>query len=200
MHEKHGYAGTPTHKAWVSMRRRCRCPSSRKEHRNYKGRGVTVCKRWDRSFLAFLEDMGERPGGTSLDRIDVDGNYEKSNCRWATVQEQARNKRTNVMLSHDGVTLCVAEWAERVGIAANTLYARIRRGWSDSKVLTTPINATRVGQPHCQKLVTHDGRTQNLKAWAREYGVKYGVLQNRVSKLGWDLERALTEPVRQLRS
>ena len=83
---------TPTYNSWMQMRRRCRDPKHG-QWANYGGRGITVCDRWRDSFANFLADMGERPDGTSIDRIDNDGNYEPGNCRWATPLEQSHNKR-----------------------------------------------------------------------------------------------------------
>lgn len=85
---------TPTYRSWIAMRQRCNDQNS-DNYPNYGGRGITICERWD-NFLLFLEDMGERPPDTSIDRIDVNGNYEKDNCRWATRSQQQKNKRCHV--------------------------------------------------------------------------------------------------------
>jgi hypothetical protein len=92
---KHGLYKTPTYNSWGGMLQRCTNPATRNFH-NYGGRGISVCERW-RSFENFYADMGECPPKHSLDRIDVNGNYEPGNCRWATTKEQGRNKRTTVL-------------------------------------------------------------------------------------------------------
>ena len=137
----HGHAAgpacSPTYSSWNSMKGRCERETD-PSWSQYGSRGIEVCKRWSNSFEAFLADMGERPPGTSLDRIDYDGNYTPENCRWATASQQNRNTRHNRILEHDGLSLCVSEWAEKTGLPYNTISRRLRRGWSVEKALSTP--------------------------------------------------------------
>jgi hypothetical protein len=102
-----------------------------------------MCDRWRNSFENFYADMGSRPGSEySIDRIDNDGNYEPDNCRWATCAVQNRNRRTNVRITLDGVSLTLVEWAERTGINRRTIQYRITRsGWSVERALTEPVNS-----------------------------------------------------------
>ncbi len=98
------------YRCWLAMRNRCYNPKS-DSYANYWGRGISVCQSWRESFDCFYLDMGARPNGTSIDRIDNDGNYEPKNCRWATPREQCNNKRTNVKITERGTTYTIAEWA-----------------------------------------------------------------------------------------
>lgn len=129
---------SPEHKTWSGMIQRC-CNPNHTEYHSYGGRGITICAEWVDSFETFLRDMGNRPAGCSLDRIDVDGGYNKSNCRWATQKEQCRNMRTNRMLTFNGESRCVAEWVEVTGIKRDAIVRRLAKGWSVEQTLTTPV-------------------------------------------------------------
>ena len=120
------------------MIRRCENPKA-KNFPRYGGRGITVCERWRTSFEAFLSDMGSRPEGKTLDRIDNEGNYEPSNCRWATASEQQRNMRSNQWVEFNGERMIVTDWARRLGISHGTLRHRLARGWSVELAFTTPV-------------------------------------------------------------
>lgn len=104
----------------------------------YGGRGITVCDRW-RTFEGFLADMGERPAGKSIERINNDGNYEPGNCRWATAKEQNLNTRSNRLVTIDGETRPLAEWAELRGLLVGTVYDRLYRGWNIERAINTPL-------------------------------------------------------------
>lgn len=140
----HGMTDSPEWKSWKAMKDRC-YGDGRSDYHNYRGRGITVCKRWRDSFIAFLSDMGSRPDNTSLERIDNDGNYEPDNCCWATPEEQGRNRRTNRLLTLNGRTMCLKEWAEETGIAVTTLHQRLRKGWTVEKALATPVRSYECG-------------------------------------------------------
>ncbi len=139
---KHGMCGTPEYYIWHAMKARC-CNNNSSNYEYYGGRGVTVCDRWldpKNGFANFLADMGLRPEGAySIERKEVNGNYYPGNCCWATVEQQARNKRDNHNIIHKGKTQCLTAWAEEVGMNYYTLKTRIRRGWSADRALTTPV-------------------------------------------------------------
>lgn len=122
-------------KAWEGMIRRCTDPTW-PQWADYGGRGIAVCDRWRESFRAFADDMGRAPVGGSLDRIDNALGYSPENCRWATRVEQANNRRTNRLLTWQGKTQNVSQWAAELGIPRATLYQRLHKGWSVERVLS----------------------------------------------------------------
>lgn len=111
---------------WCSMRYRCTTESST-QYKNYGARGIKVCERWMNSFQAFKDDMGVRPPGTSLDRIDNNGDYEPSNCRWATREQQANNTRRNVFLTYKGQSYTQSQLARTLGVSCKTIVRRFRQ-------------------------------------------------------------------------
>jgi hypothetical protein len=138
----HGMSHTPTHRIWCGMNTRCYNESS-KDYRHYGGRGITVCDRWRNSFEAFLSDMGERPPGMSIERVDNSKGYEPGNCRWASQKEQTRNRRGLRYLEMSGETKCLAAWATERGMKPTTLLTRLHLGWSVEEAITTPVGAKR---------------------------------------------------------
>lgn len=126
---KHGMCRTPEYTSWVTMKRRCGDPGFHAYPR-YGGAGITVCDRWSSSFEAFHADMGSRPAGKTLDRIDGSRGYEPGNCRWSTPKEQANNRRSSRIVEIDGQKLTVSEMADRQGVKYVTLYSRLKRNGS----------------------------------------------------------------------
>lgn len=140
IHTTHGKTNSRLFNIWVGMRHRCR-NTSLPEYPYYGGRGIAVCTEWDESFEAF-EKWANKSGyndSLTLDRIDVDGNYEPSNCRWITIAKQQSNKRNNVFLSHNGETHTVMEWSRIVNISYKALIQRVHMGWDTERILTTPV-------------------------------------------------------------
>lgn len=115
------------YRIWAQMIQRCTTPTDKKFHA-YGARGISVCDRWRESFQDFLADMGERPEGMSIDRIDNNGNYEPGNCRWATNMQQSRNTRQNKFIVVDGERMCLVDAAKAVGVCRNTMAAWVKQG------------------------------------------------------------------------
>ena len=128
------------------MRNRCYSVNNNSYH-NYGGRGIAICDEWLNDVTVFIE-WAHNNGyaeGLTIDRIDVNGNYEPSNCRWITKKEQSRNLRRNTKLTLNGRTQLLCEWSEETGIKASTLCYRLYKlGWSVEKALTTPVRGTKV--------------------------------------------------------
>lgn len=138
---KHGQASNLTaskeYLTWQRMKNRCKGRGVLDE-RNYRSRGIKVCKRWENSFLNFFADMGKAPGPEySLDRKNNDKGYSKRNCKWATKKQQIRNTRKSLFLNYQGKRMALYDWADKIGIRGDALYQRIHKyGWSVEKALT----------------------------------------------------------------
>jgi hypothetical protein len=164
-----------------------RCKLDSKTHsERYADRGITVCERW-KSFKNFLQDMGERPSKEyTIERKDNDLGYFPENCKWATASEQGNNKRNNVIITMNDVSMTLAQWSLKTGIGRDLIQLRIDKlGWSIEKALNTPAR---------NRNLTHDGKTQSVAAWSRELNIDIEVLRARL-KYKWPTERVLTTPV-----
>lgn len=143
---KHGCAKrsgtTPEYKTWKSIRGRCLNPN-KDSFKYYGGRGIFICDRWKDSFDNFLSDMGYKPGPQySIERINNNGPYSPDNCRWATSSEQSNNTRQNHLLTINGDTHTLTEWARIKGIKPVTLLSRLRNGWMPYDAIMTPTIKT----------------------------------------------------------
>lgn len=143
---RHGHSvngkSTTTFNIWMGMFARCHSPTS-PAYKRYGGRGIKVCRRWNK-FENFLSDMGERPSRAhSLDRINNDGGYSPSNCRWATRAQQNRNRSNNQWLTIDGKTAIITDWAVATGVGDGTIRWRLAHGWSPEKAIR-PVTVRRL--------------------------------------------------------
>lgn len=141
--ETHGQTNSGVYSVWAMMHRRCSNQDD-KDFERYGGRGIKVCPEWG-DISRFVSDMGPRPVGLTLDREDNDGNYEPRNCRWASKSTQSNNTSSNRLLTKDGVTLTVSQWAVKIGVIRETLFARIRRGYTTDQILN-PVVSRRFGR------------------------------------------------------
>lgn len=132
----HGMTRTGTYRSWQEMKTRCNDPSSI-SYPNYGGRGITICERWTK-FENFLEDMGERPEGCSLDRKNNSAGYSKRNCRWVSRTTQNGNKRNNRVVRYKGKVMCLAAWCSRLDLPYPRTYHRVViQGWPAKKAFET---------------------------------------------------------------
>lgn len=173
----------PLYAIWSGIRHRCRTPEGRDYHM-YGGRGIYVCPEWDHSFEQFVSDMGPRPSNIhTLHRIDNDGPYSRENCAWALPLEQAQNRRTSRLLTFEGRTQTVAEWAHERDINVRTLRGRLSTGWTAEEALSRPASSTRT--PRTIQLLTFNGETLPVTEWARRSGINSQTLRSRLNS-GWN--------------
>lgn len=182
----HGLSGTKTHRVWKSMVARCHIPSAT-GFNNYGARGIFVCEQWRNSFLSFLADMGDCPDDMSIERIDVNGHYERGNCRWATKTEQGANKRNNVTFVVD-TALTLSQAAEKAGVSYNAMRARRKRGWPDAAAIASgPNSKLRAAR------IAANGLLLTVAEWAQMLNMRPRSIRNRI-KSGWSEFDAVTVP------
>jgi len=192
---KHGLSHLKLYRVWGSMLRRCN-DSSIDSYKNYGGRGIRVCEAWS-DFVAF-HDWAFASGyreGLFIDRIDNDGNYEPSNCRWVTRRESQNNTRATIFATAFGVTKTALDWAndERCVVGHKTLVARLKSGIEHHEAITRPVKET---QPDLDTL-TAFGVTKTVREWLADPRCVVGddVLRSRVLRLGWSHEKSLSFPI-----
>ena len=176
------------YRIWKGMRARCNAPSF-KHAGNYQKDGIKVCKRWD-SFENFYHDMGDRPVGYTIDRINPKGDYCPENCRWATWDVQAKNRGSfNKMITYKGKTQCLKDWAKEYGIHYQTLVARVKNfpQLSFDEII-------HYEDPRTKKF-TWQGNKYSRKELCDMYKIPLINFYDRVHK-GWTLEKILTTPVK----
>jgi hypothetical protein len=189
-----------TRLSYESMLNRCFNPREN-NYPNYGGRGITVCQRWLDSYDAFVVDMGERPLGTTIDRIDVNGNYEPGNCRWSTPRAQAENRRNARILTAFGKTQSLKRFAEEYNVAPGTLATRLYRGMGVEEALTMPaydnLRSPKMKETYrnrkSTRYLTAFGKTMSLVEWAEEYNINPQAIAKRLKK-GMTPEDAISSP------
>lgn len=145
----HKMTGSRLYKVWHAMKSRCYYEKS-EMFKHYGGRGITVCDEWKNSFISFYDwsikngyDENAERGQCTIDRIDVNGNYEPNNCRWATIKQQANNTRRNHLIKYNGKTQTVSQWANELGVEPDSIFNRLQKGFTEEEALTLKFNERR---------------------------------------------------------
>ncbi len=145
----HKMTGSRIYSIWQAMKSRCYYDKN-KRFKYYGGRGITVCDEWKNSFISFYEwsikngyDETAERGQCTIDRIDVNGNYEPNNCRWATIKQQANNTRRNHFIEYNGKTQTVSQWANELGVEPDSIFNRLQKGFTEEEALTLKFNERR---------------------------------------------------------
>jgi DNA-directed RNA polymerase subunit RPC12/RpoP len=180
----HGLRQTPEYRIWTHIKSRC-LNSNVPEFKSYGGRGISICDQWIDSFENFISDMGNRPSPHhSIDRINNNGNYEPSNCRWATQETQANNTRKNKKIEINGEKKKDAECAIEAGLNSQIVYKRQKRGHSGVNLVL----------PRRELMVFEfNGVAATIPEWSRLTGIKSATLYWRINKQRWSIEESLTK-------
>lgn len=181
------------HSIWKGMVERCEFPQrcSQRDWRLYGARGIRVCAEWHD--YGTFKDWALAHGyndSLTIDRIDPDGDYEPSNCRWADFETQANNRRGNVFIEYQGERLTVAQWSRRIGVSQPVIHKRLKAGWSPERILTTPADR----RSSVRYRLEYDGKSLTTREWSAITGLSVGLIRRRMHA-GWDTERILTEPL-----
>jgi hypothetical protein len=164
---------------WNGMKRRCYDTKDKAFH-NYGGRGIKVCDRWH-VFENFYNDLGKnRPSAHhSMERINNDMGYSLDNCKWATIREQNRNMRINVMIEYKGKKQLLIDWSRELKISVTTMHERIKRGWSIEESFETPVGVGIKAYARYKKII-FNGQEKSLSEWSKETGLSVPAIKNRL--------------------
>lgn len=184
----HGMYGTPEYRTWQHMIGRCHNPTD-SDFKNYGSRGIKVCQEWRNDFMVFFNYIGKRPSlKHSVDRINNNGNYGPGNVRWASRKTQANNSRHNRLITIDGVTKNIAQWATFMGISRLTICNRLFNDWSPEKSVLHPIRPLRTRTINVNNVI------KTTEQWAKIMNIRPGLITQRLRR-GWTPERAVTQPI-----
>lgn len=175
----HGETKTHIYQTWLSMKQRCNDKNTN-SYKYYGGRGITVCEEWENDYQSFKEWAFNNgyDETLSIERLNVNGNYEPSNCAWITMEEQARNKRNTIWIEYNGMNKPLTEWCEELGLDAGLVRNRyFKQGMQPPDLFKKGRVTTRTA-----RLLTYQGKTQSITDWAREIGVKPKTLAERVRR------------------
>lgn len=189
--EKHGMSDSRLYREWACIKARCKeeCNSRWKD---YGGRGIIVCDEWDGSFEKF-RDWALNNGyddGLTIDRIDVNGDYTPSNCRWITNKEQQRNRRNNKTVVYKGECQTLIELCEKYDANYHLVESRLLRGWDIEKAVETPkrVFSYYSSKPLLERSYAFNGEVKPLKEWANTFGISHNRIHYYIKNMGMTLE------------
>lgn len=180
--------------AWRNMKQRCNNPKN-PMFKHYGARGIKVCERWE-LFDNFLEDMGRRLSDKhSIERRDVNGDYEPGNCYWATIKEQSNNTTRTTLLEYEGKKMSIAQWADELGVPYDRLKTRHKMGWSAPDILRSETGVYRKPRKHGDKthIVHYGGKELSMTEFANMVGLDRELVRSRI-RYGWSIERIADTP------
>lgn len=188
IHRIHGGTNTKLFRIWSGIKTRCNnCHNS--NYRYYGAKGIRICPDWENSYETFREwalSSGYEDG-LSIDRIDFNGNYEPSNCRWVAGSVQQRNRSSNRIITYNGESHCLSEWAEILGIDSDVLLKRLgSKNFSLEEAFTLPVRV----HDHRNEIIKFNGESKTLLEWANSLSIPYNALRSRLYSQHWDVERA----------
>lgn len=194
--EQHGLSRTADYRIWCGMKSRC-YNRNNDHYKDYGGRGINVCDRWLHSYAAFLEDMGPRPRGMTIERVDNNKGYSPENCVWADRRTQQNNRRTRQLLTVGQETYNLTEWSRRTGISFQTLKYRIDSGWGPREVVSIEVGGIAPGRAPLRsgvKGVVPQGKRWGALIWSKGKSVWLGTFDTKeqaaVARASAELKKA----------